>query len=343
MNLKQCLSAATPLLAAFNLQAAPPLPALNIDKSQTSVSGVSSGGYMAVQLHVAYSGVFKKGAGVIAGGPYNCAESSVLNAISRCLGKAAIPVADLTKITNAWAKEGAIDPVANLTASKVYLFSGSKDSVVGQSTSTDLQAYYQNFMPAANIVLKKDIEAEHAVITDDYGATCMTKAAPFINNCGFDTAGALLQFLYGTLSPRNKGDATGTLSEFDQTPFVNGHGMAATGWVYVPKTCSAGASCRVHVALHGCKQNTGDVNQEFVAHAGYNKWADTNNIVVLYPQTGGKAVNSCWDWWGYDDPNYAKKSAPQMSAIVGMIEQLFAPAKKTALLSFPTPPSAGAR
>jgi hypothetical protein len=31
------------------------LPALNIDINQTSVSGLSSGGYMAVQFHVAFS------------------------------------------------------------------------------------------------------------------------------------------------------------------------------------------------------------------------------------------------------------------------------------------------
>ena len=44
------------------------LPKLKIDQSQITLSGFSSGGYMAVQLHVAYSNTFK-GVGVIAGGP----------------------------------------------------------------------------------------------------------------------------------------------------------------------------------------------------------------------------------------------------------------------------------
>ena len=61
-------------------QAAVPLPQLKIDAGQTSVSGVSSGGYMAVQLHVAYSATFKKGVGVVAAGPFNCAEGSVVDA-----------------------------------------------------------------------------------------------------------------------------------------------------------------------------------------------------------------------------------------------------------------------
>ena len=44
------------------------LPAIAADLSQTSTSGISSGGYMAVQLHVAYSSLVR-GAGVLAGGP----------------------------------------------------------------------------------------------------------------------------------------------------------------------------------------------------------------------------------------------------------------------------------
>ena len=48
------------------------LPALNVDKTQTTVSGLSSGGFMANQLGYAYSSSFK-GVAVFAGGPYMCA------------------------------------------------------------------------------------------------------------------------------------------------------------------------------------------------------------------------------------------------------------------------------
>jgi poly(3-hydroxybutyrate) depolymerase len=302
--------------------AAAPLPALNIDKTQTSVSGISSGGYMAVQLHVAYSSLFRKGAAVIAGGPYNCAENSVLNGIGRCLGKSAIPVDDLVRLTRQWAGDGAIDPVSNLSTSRAYLFNGANDSVVNPATTAALLTYYQAFLPPAGITYKKDVPAEHAFVTDDFGAACQAKAMPFINNCGFDLAGELLQNLYGTLAPRKSGALDGSLIEFDQAALVAGHGMGTNGFVYVPRSCATGAACRVHVVLHGCRQNATDIGQDYVKNTGYNRWADTNHIVVLYPQTGKGAVNSCWDWWGYDDANYAKKSAPQMKAIVGMIEQL---------------------
>jgi poly(3-hydroxybutyrate) depolymerase len=49
------------------------LPAFNVDVAETSVSGVSSGAYMAVQFAVAHSRIVK-GVGSVAGGPYGCAQ-----------------------------------------------------------------------------------------------------------------------------------------------------------------------------------------------------------------------------------------------------------------------------
>ncbi|MDH4416166.1 hypothetical protein DBR12_17050 [Acidovorax sp. HMWF029] len=307
-------------LAAVNL------PALKIDKAQTTVSGLSSGGFMAVQLHVAYSATFAKGAGVVAGGPFYCAEGSVVNATGRCMASpAGIPTSTLVSTTNTWAGQGAIDPVANLQNSKVYLFSGTLDSVVKTGVMDALRTYYSSFVPAANVVYKKDIASEHAMVTDDYGNGCSTKGAPYISNCNFDLAGAMLQHLYGPLSPRNNAALpSGNFIEFNQSEFITNHGMATTGWAYVPQACQAGgsATCKLHVVLHGCKQNVNDVQQQYVRNTGYNRWADSNNIVMLYPQTSLAATNSCWDWWGYDSANYSKKSGPQMAAIKAMVDRV---------------------
>src|SRR5687768_2523868 len=307
--------------AAF---AAVNLPALNIDKTQTTVSGLSSGGFMAVQLHVAYSATFKKGAGVVAGGPFYCAEGSITNATGRCMASpAGIPTSTLVSTTNNWASQGLIDPVANLQSSKVYMFSGTLDDVVKPGVMDALKTYYNSFVPAVNVVYKKDIAAQHAMVTDDYGNACSFKGAPYINDCNFDLAGAILQQLYGTLNPRNASALpSANFVQFNQSQFISGHGMATTGWAYVPQACSSGSQCRVHVVLHGCKQNENDVQQQYVKNTGYNRWADTNNIVMLYPQTSLAATNSCWDWWGYDSANYAKKSGPQMAAIKAMVDQV---------------------
>ena len=319
---------ATAALVCGLAGAADNLPQLNIDRTQTTVSGLSSGGYMAVQLHVAYSATFKKGAGVIAGGPYYCAEGSVSNATGRCMASpSGIPTSTLVNTTNSWASQGLIDPVANLQTSKVYLFSGTLDSAVKTGVMDALKTYYNSFVPAANVVYKKDLAAEHAMVTDDYGSACSVKVAPYINDCNFDLAGAVLQQLYGALNARNNNTLpTGNFVEFNQSQFISNHGMATSGWVYIPQACQVGggATCRLHVVLHGCKQNVNDVQQQYVRNTGYNRWGDSNNIVMLYPQTSLTATNSCWDWWGYDSANYAKKSGPQMAAIKAMVDQVSA-------------------
>ena len=323
-TLTPLFGAALLLLAAAGAHAQAALPQLKIDATQTSVSGISSGGYMAVQLHVAHSATFKKGVGVVAAGPYYCAQGSVVYATGRCMTHStSIPVSSLVSQTNSWASSGAIDATSNLSASKVYLFSGSQDSVVNQGVVDDLRTYYGSYVPAANISYVKTLPAEHALVTDDYGSSCATKAEPYINDCDYDQAGAILQQIYGPLNPRNNGTLGGSLIEYDQTGFTTGHALGTTGWVYVPAACASGsASCRLHVALHGCKQNAATVGTQFVQKTGYNRWADTNNIVVLYPQTGVTATNACWDWWGYDSADYAKKAGPQIKAVKAMVDQV---------------------
>lgn len=72
-------------------QAAPvPLPSYNVDPALTSVSGLSSGGFMAVQLHVAFSATFKAGAGIVAGGPYYCAQGAVGTATGPCMAATSV-------------------------------------------------------------------------------------------------------------------------------------------------------------------------------------------------------------------------------------------------------------
>jgi hypothetical protein len=51
------------------------LPALNAAIEETSISGISSGGYMAVQFGTAWSSIVK-GVGVVAGGPFYCAQAT---------------------------------------------------------------------------------------------------------------------------------------------------------------------------------------------------------------------------------------------------------------------------
>ena len=94
------------------------------------------------------------------------------------------------------------------------------------------------------------------------------------------------------------------------------------------------------LATHArCTKNAVSVGTQYPQKTGYSRWADTNNIVVLYPQTGVTATNGCWDWWGYDSADYAKKSGPQMKAVKAMVDQL---ASGTATGSLPATTSVAA-
>ena len=335
-NLK--LLAAAAALAAGAAQAAINLPAYNVDKSQTTVSGLSSGGFMANQLGIAYSATFK-GVGVFAAGPYMCAGH---NNYTACMYNASISSAQLTTMQNSinnWSTSGAIDNKANIAGQKVYLFIGTSDTTVGQNPVTALkQQYTNNGVAAANLEHVVRTGASHTFPTD-FDSTgnnsCGSAASPYISNCGYDGAKAVLQKFYGTLNPRNNAPAAGNYIEFNQTQFTSNPGMAATGWAYVPANCASGAQCRVHVALHGCQQSTDKIGDRFVRNTGYSRWADTNSIIVLFPQTkidntsrqtaasGSLAnPNACWDWIGWYGSNFAQKAGTQMAAIKAMVDRV---------------------
>ena len=70
-----CLFAAGPAAAApGSLGTIKQRDGINIAPDEISISGVSAGGWLAVQYHIAHSSQIM-GVGVVAGGPYHCAGS----------------------------------------------------------------------------------------------------------------------------------------------------------------------------------------------------------------------------------------------------------------------------
>ncbi len=332
------------VLVAARALASDPLPALGADPVVT-VSGISSGGFMAVQFHVAHSSTVK-GAGVLAGGPFYCAQGSMWAALNNCTNPTAwapVPPVELLRAdAEVLARGGLVDPVVNLAAARVWLFAGTLDRVVEPPVVEATRRFYALFKPPPeNVVLVADKRAGHGMITADAGVACELTAAPYINDCDFDAAGELLKHLLGPLEPP-AAKATGRVLRFDQKPFAGGDafaiGMGDSGYLYVPQACEAGA-CRIHVALHGCRMSVEQIGERFVREAGYNRWADANRLVVLYPQTTPRNgagfrdwrwsfvfnPRGCWDWWGYTGPQYANKAGPQIRALKAMIDRLIAP------------------
>ncbi|TCS57599.1 hypothetical protein EDD52_1267 [Primorskyibacter sedentarius] len=58
--------------------------------------------------------------------------------------------------------------------------------------------------------------------------------------------------------------------------------MDSIAFVYVPADCAEGEICRLHIALHGCKQRRQVIGEDYARLTGYNRWAEANQIVVLY-------------------------------------------------------------
>ena len=316
---------------AFAVQAADPLPALHAARDGITVSGVSSGGYMAVQFHVAHSSVVS-GAGVIAGGPYYCAQGSLFTAMLNCMQPGywtPVPAAALlASEANALASAGRIDATRNLARSRAWLFTGRADRTIYPAVVEALRDFYATYK--AEVVLIADKPAAHGMVTEHYGSACGVTAPPFIVDCDYDAAGELLKFLLGKLAPP-AAQESGRLVRFEQDAYADGDAkaiaMGSTGFVYVPQRCAA-ERCRVHVAFHGCEQGAAEAGDRFVREAGYNRWADTNALIVLYPQAIKRYSpfvfnpRGCWDWWGYTGAVYHTKDGPQIRAVKAMVDRL---------------------
>jgi poly(3-hydroxybutyrate) depolymerase len=327
--------------------AAETLHAYNVDVRETSVSGVSSGAAMAIQLAVAHSSIVK-GAGIVAGPPYLCAQGSAYTALSPCMSASSpIPVADLVRLTRESAQRGEIDPVVHLRRQRIWMFSGGGDTLVRPAAVDAVARYFRTLGTPAKVVHRRKAAAEHAMPTLAFGNDCTVLGDPYLNDCDYDAAGKLLQWIYPGLHARTQGAVRGTLLPFDQGDFIanpGAHDMAASGWVFVPRDCAEQKPCRLHVALHGCLQYPEyrylqdgafvTFGSTFAEHAGYNEWADANRLIVLYPQAARSAPvflgvlevdrnpSGCWDWWGYDDAAYATRSGSQVRAIRGMIDRI---------------------
>lgn len=333
------VAVAAALLTVGAAQAADPLPKLSIDPKAISVSGLSSGAYMTIQMHVAHSGTFM-GAGVVAGGPYYCAAGNIAYT-AICMGQ--VPFAPpnpylMYSAATGFDALGQIDPLSNLKTSKVYIFTGKKDTVVKPNAVEAARDFYQLAgVPDASIKYVDSVPAEHAFIAPAAAKTCGFKGDPYINKCAvdgqsYDQAGVLLQHIYGPLNPpaANPG---GVLKPFSQIPYGADNPVSVLspeGHVYIPAACTAAdANCRLHVSIHGCGQNETNIGNDWYTDLNINNWADTNKIVVIYPQVGSATIpynpKGCWDWWGYSGPAYAWKSGLQVAAIKAMVDAVSKP------------------
>jgi len=317
----------------FALATAQQLQTYNIAKDQISVSGLSSGAAMSVQFHVAYSSVIM-GAGVLAGPPYWCAMGQLQLATTACTtAPSRINIDLLWRGTQDAFSDGSIDDPANLRKSRVWLFAGKLDTTVYPDVVAANVKYYSKFISGDNIAFVRNISAVHSWVTLDWGNPCSMFGSPYINKCDYDAAGQLLKYIYAstTFKPRTNVQPSNLLT-FEQKYYTSGLlpsaiSMADQGYLYVPTSCQSKTElCKLLVAFHGCDQGAKKIGTAFVLNTGLNQWAESNQIIVLYPQAQPSLFPynpyGCWDWWGYSNPQYATQLGPQMKAVRNMVSAL---------------------
>jgi hypothetical protein len=204
------------------------LPALNAAITESSISGLSSGAFMAVQFGTAWSSIIK-GVGVISGGPFYCAQASLAIATGACMKGAPPPLSVSIDLADRKEQTGDIDPTDNLRRQQIYLFHGYNDGTVGRRVTDAAAGFYEHYLgEKGHLFYQTTVGAGHALVADTPDTVnlklndCSASTSPFIDRCGsYDQAGVILRYIYGALNaPPPDGFLSGTVEGFDQTRYA---------------------------------------------------------------------------------------------------------------------------
>lgn len=310
------------LLLSTAALAAESAPSPKIDTDRITVSGISAGGQMAHQLHISYSDLFS-GAGIIASGPFGCADGSLGTAMARCMGKTdgPMPVAEFVEAINTAADKGLVAKTENLANDPVWLFHGTLDTTVATGVSDATHTLYAEFVPTSQVTYINDVEAGHNFPARGHGNACTAMQPPFVGDCDYDAAGEILKHLYNGLeTPTSESETT---LQTVTLPGAAEAGLSDTAYLFVPGSCAEGEhACALHLVLHGCAQSAVTVGTDFIQQSGYLSWAEANDIVLAFPQVVPGTMNpyACWDWWGYTGAEYRWRNGKQMTVLTDWIK-----------------------
>ena len=299
---------------------------------EVTVSGISSGGAMAAQMLVAFSSEIS-GAGLFAAPPYFWTRGAAVTIVDCMTTGISVFPDQIILAAEGFASLGLIDNLSNLASSKIYMFSGKKDTIVWTRVVKKNEDIFRKL--GADVITDYSISAEHTFPTDFFGNEWSNLGKPYINNCDYKgSKHALDHILDDNLKPKvdYKEDS---LKSFSQKKYKHGmtHSLADSGMIYVPKACE-NKECELHIAFHGCAQTINDIGLDYVYGTGFLGLAEANDLVILFPQIKTSKIyplnpKGCWDWWGYSEviPMPVQWSFPtnkgvQMRAIREMMKDL---------------------
>ena len=148
----------------------------------------------------------------------------------------------------------------------------------------------------------------------------------------YDQAGAVLAQLEGPIKPKIRGRAPArNLKTVSQLKYKAAtaeawwvYQMMDEAYVYQPTGCAgpaAIASCKLHVLYHGCG---GGGQTDNIIHVGYLEYAESNNIIIVFPQSkaGLGNLGGCWDWWGITGKAFDTNESLQLNVVMRLVHDL---------------------
>ncbi|MFP3558868.1 PHB depolymerase family esterase [Paraburkholderia sp. SIMBA_049] len=359
--------------------------------NDVSISGVSSGAAMAAQYAVAHSGSIVGVGSIAGPGwgCADGSISQAINACM-CGRQPLMSKVDAARKLAASGAIDQLASGKPRVLARSYVFQSASDATVVMRSGKASRNFFSSFIGRSPVfdngnAINDSARAGHGIISPDGTDSCESdgKERTYVRRCGAeDNAGKLFDALYGDGAPFDPSKRINDIPEseiwrFNQqelidqvkaagvtaaadmvwwpftSPRRSNFDMADVGYIYVPPVCRSAArgTCRVHVALHGCKQNVKD----FATKAGYNNWAEYYHTIVVYPAVQPDVPvpeevcavppaspfldvewvkpnpNGCWDWWGYLDGwsvqknRYLNNEAPQMQVIEHIIDRVTAP------------------
>ena len=214
---------------------------------------------------------------------------------------------------------GDIDSLQFVRRQKIYVFHGYNDAVLARSVTDAAADFYRHYLGEANrgnLFYQTTIGAGHSlVVAQDQPRRRSQRLQgqrrsvyrPVRLRSGRNHPAAHLRCVE-CAEPR-------AVDRNDQA--VRSVGLCQAGQCQVrsawtrPVTCSfprraskarRAASTSPCMAASRTSAKSGSASS---THTGYNAWADSNRLIVLYPQTAGEFVlrrfnpQACWDWWSY--------------------------------------------
>lgn len=258
-----------------------------------TISGISSGGFMAAQMATIYSDKFS-GVGTVAGGVYYCAKNHFQEKINQFgsssyfafnydpknkLGKNATPAyvnptyqavgicmgnpeqahagqdgAMNLEFLQDFETRSSIAPVRNIARQKVFIYQGQEDDVVKAAMVGKLEEFYARMgVDRRNLVFSLRSGGHNFPTDRKDGIACNEEKVPYVASCDYDLAGDILKHTLGRKLQRTAAN----LQNLRVVEQRNAPGSVHTyGYLYANDFClSQPDKCDLHVALHGCKMS----------------------------------------------------------------------------------------